>query len=99
MKWLKSQWKALNSTPERGFEAEVLHFFHRVFNLWKKQDPFTTRIWARMLKTFPVPAGPGMGPKGPAHTLPEGSKAAAKPVERAGKKLIFVDFWSAVWDC
>ena len=37
----KTLWKVWKSTLKRGVSAGLLHVLHRVFNLWKKQDPFT----------------------------------------------------------
>ena len=53
----KTLWKVWKSTLKRGVSAGLLHVLHRVFNLWKKQDPFTTCIQGFLWKTSP----PGNG--------------------------------------
>lgn len=49
----KTLWKVWKSTLKRGVNAGLLHVLHRVFNLWKKQDPFTTCIQGFLWKTSP----------------------------------------------
>lgn len=49
----KTLWKVWKSTLKRGVSAGLLHVLHRVFNLWKKQDPFTTCIQGFLWKTSP----------------------------------------------
>lgn len=71
----------MNSTPERGFEAKVLHFFHRVFNLLKNQDPVYNSYTARNVENPALCAGPGMECQYLAHTprtraLPAAENAA-----------------------
>lgn len=53
----KTLWKVWKLTLKRGASAGLLHVLHRVFNLWKKQDPFTTCIQGFLWKTSP----PGNG--------------------------------------
>ena len=40
----KTRWKLFNSTGKTGFETGLFHFFHHVFNMWKKSGAFTNRI-------------------------------------------------------
>ena len=48
----KTSWKVWNSTWKTGMSTWVLNFFHRVFNLWKKQGWYTKGKAAWMWKTF-----------------------------------------------
>ena len=45
----KTRWRKWKSTRKMGAKAGLFHFFHRVFNLWKRKclfyKPYSTLLW------------------------------------------------------
>ena len=59
----------MNSTPEKGSEAGIFNFIHRVFNLWKKSTPVYNPYMGRNVENLSAGRVPGMKSGGPAHTV------------------------------